>query len=76
MKSHASGRENEFEAGIARAYQHEKYLIELVKKKTSKTVGELKCEIQTINQQSYQFKSESEKYMGHLIKPYDLDIAY
>ena len=56
-------RKNELEDGIEKAYQHEKYLIELVKRNTHKTVDELKCEIQTINEQLSQFQSESDKFV-------------
>ena len=66
VEAHVSARGKELEAGIEKAYQHEKYLIELVRKNTKKTVGELKDELQTINQQLYQFKSESETYLDDL----------
>ena len=66
VEAQVIARVQELEAGIEKAYQHEKYLIELVKENTHKTVSELKGEIQTINQQLSQFKSESDTYLDNL----------
>ena len=66
VEAQASIRVKELEDGIEKAYQHEKYLIELLRKTTKETVGELKSELQTINQHLYQFKSESDTYVEDL----------
>ena len=66
VEAQVSAREKELEAEIEEAYRHEKHLIELVKNNTHKTVGELKSEIQTINQQLSQYKSESDRYLEDL----------
>ena len=66
VEAQVHARENELEDAIEIAYKHEKYLIELVKKNRHKTVSELKGEIQTINQQLSQFKSESDTYLVDL----------
>ena len=66
IEAQVSAREIELEAGIEKAYQHEKYLIGLVKNNTHKTVNELKGEIKTIKQQLSQFKSESDTYLGSI----------
>ena len=52
--------------GVEEAYEREKHLIELVKKNTTKTVTELKYEIQNINQQFSEFKTDSNDLLSKL----------
>ena len=54
------------QAGVDEVYEHEKYLIELVKKNTKETVTQLKSEIQNINQQFSQFKTDSDNLLAKL----------
>ena len=63
VEAQTSARKKELEAGIEKAYQHEKSLIEILRENTKKTVDELKGELQTVDQQFHRFKSESDKYL-------------
>ena len=66
VEAQANTRVKELEDGIEKAYQQEKYLIELVRKITKETVGELKVELRTLNQDLFQFKSESDTHLDDL----------
>ena len=66
VEAHINDSVKVLQKGIAEAYEREKHLIELVKKNTTKIVTELKCEIQNINQQFSEFKTDSNNLLSAL----------
>ena len=62
VEAQVNAKEKILKTGIRDAYRHERYLTKLVKKNTKDTIGNLKHELQTLNQQFTEFKSKSETF--------------